>query len=136
MQQQMTQQGQQTMNQHMTRTQHMVEWMNRLRERANKLGEQLAQRTERNQNQTRVREQERLMQHMSASVGTMTDEMKTSMEQLQKMMQSKNMAADKQMEQEMLKLNENFQNMGENVENTLTIMERINNRLEQMESTK
>jgi len=131
-QKQMQQQNQQAMDQQMARNREMTEWIHRLHERAGKLGQQLGQGSETGtKSRAMAQEQRRLMLHMSKSVENMTGEMKQSMDQLQKMMQNGLMAGDPAMEQEMLKLHENFKNMGESVENTLTIMERINKRIEE-----
>ena len=123
--------GQHEMHQHMQQTQEMMQKMTECAEKAQEMKQVMAQHRERHQE--RHREQFQMMEGMGESMGTIAGEMKGVIEKMGQMEADETFKNDPEMQKEMTCLREHLGNMGDQMQITLQIMERITNRLGQDE---
>jgi hypothetical protein len=122
------------MHQHMQKTQDMMEKMTECAERAAEMKQVMAQHRE--QHQERHREQFQIMEGMGESMEIIAGEMTVAAEKMGRMEADEALMNDPDMQREMTCLREHLGNMGDQMQLTLQIMERITNRLGQSEGDK
>jgi hypothetical protein len=127
----MDQHRQMMMQQQMQQTSEMTQRMTRLMNQAHQFSQNMAQRME----QVQERHRERLgnVQRMGESLGSVAEQMKTTVERYDAMVQDETILRRRDMQQQMERLHTRLRTMTDEMEQSFQIMERIRNRLQARE---
>jgi hypothetical protein len=102
--------------------------MNEVATRAQKLSDAFGQEIVRTQGQQR--ERLRVFQQMCDSIQMSARETYRSMDRIQEMLQDETITRDRDMQRDMDRMRQHFDSVSKNLEETLTPMERIRDRLQ------
>ncbi|MEE9132288.1 MAG: hypothetical protein V3U13_01890 [Gemmatimonadota bacterium] len=103
--------------------------MNRVMERANQFNQEMARQMQQSQGQ--YLEQHREMRRVGESMERMAQDMNRLMEHSRSMIQDQKFLRDREMQRDMERLHEHMNGMADQMENTLRVMERLQQRLHQ-----
>jgi hypothetical protein len=115
------------MQQHMIQMQDMMRDMDRIASRAGQLSQQFAEQQSRLRDQDRDRV--RLVQQMCDSLQATAQETRRSMDRVHRMMQDRTLTRDEAMMRDVDRLREHLRTSGDNLQETLRTLERIQDRL-------
>jgi methyl-accepting chemotaxis protein len=108
----------------------MIQRMDRLRERIHQVDQTLARQMERTADQQRLREHQALRE-MCGDVGGVAQQMQQNAERLREMSRDRLFLGDPEMEREMERLREHWEEMGERLRESVEALERMQKRLGQ-----
>lgn len=115
---------QERMHQHMERMDAMMQRMDRIQDRIHKLDRTMAKQMDRMQDQQRLREHQAL-RDMCTATGAMVRQMKQNVERMRGMMDEPLFQRDQEMQRQMERLHEHWDEMGARLEESVQIMERM-----------
>lgn len=125
--------GQQKMHQQMQEMQKMTQKMNDLLERTQRMNQEMNRQMQQLQDE-QVKNQYRTMYRFNEQLHMALGNMKNAAERCDLMMQNKEMMRDKEMQQEMERLQKHLGEMSNQAEDAVQTMERLTKRIQQQKT--